>query len=215
VKYDLIFPTVIGVEHDLLESNDLKKVIDQCYDIKNKTQKSENSWLSDRLSPYNTMQTHNIAYDNSFSFLNQTVSEKIHEYAAIQGDMGRYSCPLAWFNVYSSENFQESHNHSFPMAYSAVYYPLAPEGSGPIVIEPPSDPYINETTMDTKSNADLLWTGSTHWKYTPRSNMLIIFRSNLKHYVLPGTNSSDRISFAFNYVIDPVDYLTMFSNYKF
>jgi uncharacterized protein (TIGR02466 family) len=100
-------------------------------------------------------------------------------------------------NIYSKGNYQEPHSH-INVSYSAVYFPKAPAGSGPIVFQ---NPQIYEVGGDSTDNSTQTWT------VIPEDNMLIVFKSNLRHYVLQGNNSKERISIAMNYVIDPNYYL--------
>ena len=194
----LFFPTAVGIEKDILSDEQNKKVIERCYELNQINGKSENTWLSGNDSPENSFSLGNLIQDSQLSFMKEKVYDAVHNFSLAHSDHSKYYCGSSWFNIYKSGNFQESHVHSYPCMYSAVYFPLAPQGSGKLVFEPPHEIYINDDgiTEDNFLNQKLA-------VITPEPKMIVVFKSNLRHFVLPGTNDSDRISIAFNFMVDP------------
>jgi uncharacterized protein (TIGR02466 family) len=152
------------------------------------------------------MTSYDLSLDNNFDFFTDKVTEKIHEYAGKYDDNNNYICTNSWFNIYKKNNYQEPHSH-YNCSYSAVYFPKAPAGSGEIVFQ-------NPNIYEILSSEDSL-VGTSTWKYTPVDGMLVIFKSNLRHYVLHGTNVEDRISIASNYILDPKQYSEMYKKVKY
>jgi len=190
------FPTAIGVCDELLTTDELKIVQDSCETIIKTTPNSLNSnWLSEQQSPFNTMQSCNIVTEKDFSVLCSEVSNKVKEFALHHADNGDYVCDHAWLNSYKYGQFQEPHSHSFPAIYSAVYYPEASETSGRFVIERP----CNVAQIEQNLVGPNPLTDTKRW-FEPKTNMLIVFKSSLNHYVLPNGSADDkRISIAFNF----------------
>jgi len=191
------FPTAIGVCDDLLTVDELEAIQQSCNVVQTSIPNSVNSnWLSDTQSPFNTMNTLNIANDQRFELLCISVLNKVKEFALHHADDGMYLCRHAWLNSYQYGQYQEPHSHSFPAIYSAVYYPEATETSGKFVIESPFTVSQNEQNL-VGSN---LLTDTKRW-FQPKTNMLVVFKSSLNHYVLPNKSPNDkRVSIAFNFL---------------
>jgi uncharacterized protein (TIGR02466 family) len=106
------------------------------------------------------------------------------------------TCTGAWFNVSSSKDYQEFHNHAMSH-FSAVYYVDVPEDSGMLVFhktfsnmfplpKPRSDKFLNNQT----------------YKFVPKNQDLVIFRSDIYHMVTPNNTKDKRISISMNFVLE-------------
>jgi uncharacterized protein (TIGR02466 family) len=203
------FSTVIGVKNNFLPQEKNQMVIDKCYELQNLMPLStHNGWLSQEDSPYNTLKTYNLIFDPSLDFLFDAVNKEVNNFAEYHSDNGKYSCMNAWINIYKGGNFQEPHVHHFPCMYSAVFFPKVPLNSGKIVFGSPFVPVVNESDVFNEENP-LNW--ANRW-ILPEENSLVVFKSSLSHFVLPGHNEDDRISIPFNYILDPEYY---YKKYKF
>jgi len=192
-----LFPTLLGTAVNFLPKELHKNIVLSSLALKDKYSTNNKAWLAGENSPFNTFNTFNVASDENFLPLINLTNEVVHAFAAEYGDQQVYTCSHSWVNIYSKGNYQEPHSH-INVSYSAVYFPKAPAGSGPIVFQ---NPQIYEVGGDSTDNSTQTWT------VIPEDNMLIVFKSNLRHYVLQGNNSKERISIAMNYVIDPTYYL--------
>lgn len=104
-----------------------------------------------------------------------------------------YKISEAWLNAYHNGDFQEPHFHP-GYDFSAVYYVQIPENSSSLVFENPTLGYEMrpiKTSIETELNQTSVY-------YKPIEGQLLIFRSNLRHGVLPHQNEKPRISLAFN-----------------
>lgn len=202
---EFLFPVAIGIEESLLSEEENAKVIDACYDVYSKTTTSENGWLSGSSSPYNTINSYSLLNDDRFSLLIEKISEAVNNFAKVYSDYDDYVCAESWFNIYRGQQFQEPHAHSFPSIFSAVYYPLAPEGSGKIVFQSPHSSVSNEPSLVSDNSLN----HTSHW-YHPSERSLLVFKSDMRHYVLPSKSDGDRISVASNFIIDPQKYYDRF-----
>lgn len=192
---ELLFPTAIGIEENFLEHSDLEYLTNKIYDIKRLYPSSvHNNWLSGEHSPYNTILTHNIVKDENFSFFMNKVNSSLAEYASSYNDMDGLISTRGWVNIYQKGNFQEPHSHA-GSRYSVVFFPKCPEGSGNIVFQ---NPNLDQMIPINTSGPSFLT--ATSFFIKPKENMLLIFKSDLQHYVMPGDNSEDRISIAINYI---------------
>lgn len=195
MEIGLYFPTAIGIKKNLLKNEDLEKILKKTYNIQKKIKSSDNSWLSKERSPYNTIKNFNIVKHHEFFSLTSNVNNEIKNFAKFHNDNCEYFSNHAWINIYNKENFQEPHYHSYPYMYSAIFYLKAPENSGKVVFQSPFYQYVNESFLD-----DNNFINDTYRYFMPEENMLIVFKSFLNHYVLPGQNNEERISIAFNYL---------------
>ncbi len=100
-----------------------------------------------------------------------------------------------WLNVYSSKHSQEIHLHRNSVI-SGIYYVRAPAGSGATLFYSPLSDVMLEppATVPNKLNAKV--TG-----FPPVEGRMILFRSSVRHSVLPGEMTGERITIAFNAVL--------------
>lgn len=206
MEIKMFFPTAVGFDYDVFSDEENQIIVDRCYEINQLNSFNSNTWLSANNSPSNSFALKNLVKDEKLSFMSELIHRRVQEFATLHNDSATYACVNSWFNIYKGGNFQESHTHSYPCMYSAVYYPLAPEGSGEIVFEPPHDIYINDDSIvgDNFLNQKMI-------VVKPKPKMLVFFKSNLRHFVLPGSNIDDRISIAFNFILDPQYYFDKYS----
>ena len=105
-------------------------------------------------------------------------------------------CTEAWFNVSSSKDHQEFHNH--PMShFSAVYYVDVPKDSGALVFE---KTFSNMFPLPKPKSFKFL--NCQIYKFVPENQDLVIFKSNLSHMVSPNNSKYKRISIAMNFILE-------------
>lgn len=100
-----------------------------------------------------------------------------------------------WININLNSKIQFPHSHP-NRAFSAVYYVSAGEDCGDIVFLNPNKVLCQNFSDDCIEDYNQFT--ATHWKITPKDNLLIIFPSWLEHYVQPNNSNVERISIAFN-----------------
>lgn len=99
-----------------------------------------------------------------------------------------------WFNINGPGSYNTTHIHTDSFL-SGVFYIKCPENSGSIIFERQSqDQYV----LGTYSRNNLDKIASTHWKYQPRPQMLIMFPSWIPHSVEINNSDRERISISFN-----------------
>lgn len=201
LKFEHIFYDVVGVQYNFLSKEENNLVLKKCADLESSLEKPM-EWLSAEKSPGSTFKKFNFVRDKSMKFFIDKKTEAVNQFAKYNEDEEKYECVESWFNVYASDNYQEPHSHIFS-TYSSVYFPSAPEGSGEIV-------FVNAKEIELSFNSSKGSSGSSIWKYKPEDNMLLIFRSYLKHYVLHGNNKEKRISIASNFMMPPENYQKRF-----
>ncbi len=121
-----------------------------------------------------------VAFANALKLDVQNQPPRIHE---------------CWFNRYQSNQSQEIHLHKNSV-FSGIYYVQAPPGSGATLFYSPScDVMLDPRALEgTPLNAKV--TG-----FKPQEGRMLLFRSHLRHSVLPGTVADDRVTIAFNAVM--------------
>lgn len=201
LSIEFTFPTVFAFEDNLFSDEENKTITEKCYEISKNVSLEHEGWLSKERSPKNTLKSNNLYNEPDMSFFFDKLNDRIHEFARFNNDNAEYACSHSWFNIYDEANYQEPHAHKI-MTYSAVYFPKVPTGSGKLVF---LNPVINEMGSTVSH-----FPTANEWIYEPREKMLVIFRSNVRHYVLHGSNKEDRISIASNYALSPEYYSKTF-----
>jgi uncharacterized protein (TIGR02466 family) len=93
-----------------------------------------------------------------------------------------------WANLLKSGGHHSGHIHPHSII-SGTFYVEAPKGSGDIRFEDPRLPLM----MAAPPRADTFVT------VQPRSGLLLMWESWLRHEVLPGTGKGERLSISFNF----------------
>ena len=151
-------------------------------------------WLSATLSPDNCYNMSNIAEYLEFIPLVERVTQCVHELAQAHGSHDMYNCTEGWYNIYSSNRYQEYHVHPNAI-FSAVYFMKSDETAQGLHIKRPDMggmlPPKNKT-RDTPYNQEVIIA-------PPQERTVIVFRSYLEHMVPPTTLKNDRITVAMNF----------------
>lgn len=187
------FPTIIGTATNKNHSSIEKKLVEQCYSLKEKVKSGGQHWISK--NTYNTSYTYNIWNDKNFKSLNDWVFEQIKEYSKQLNYVSEYVCDSSWFNIYKKYDYQEKHEHS-PSTFSCIYYLKANPDTC-------AKTWFYSKVIDglePKSNNNMIDTAGTI-NTPPRSGELIIFRSNIEHSVERQETEDERISIAYNFKI--------------
>jgi uncharacterized protein (TIGR02466 family) len=95
-----------------------------------------------------------------------------------------------WINKNNKYNYNKPHNHPGCLV-SGVYYVNVPEDSGDIIFHAPYSDLVSSFMVE-KDFHDL-------YIIKPKTNMLLLFPSWLKHSVEMSKSSKSRLSIAFNY----------------
>ncbi len=190
-KIEMWFPVAVYTEDALMSAEENEKIKQHCLDIQKHTPSGGLEWLG---GTYNTHQTHNLLDDPVIHPLIAATTQHVHKFAKMHNCDGTYETNYAWMNISNKESWQEFHTHNANI-FSAVYYPVAPEGSGRIIFEDPKEPDMFPLKSLTKKNT----LSYSRISYTPTSGTLIIFRAYLRHCVEQGTNVDPRISIAMNF----------------
>lgn len=189
---DYWFP--IGVYRAHYSKNESIKSIIQNY-IPNKIQKIDSNigWPYWRkmhlLNPINPLRLN----CPEMLQLSTWIEDETNYFAKHFNSSEKYGISEAWLNTYYEGDFQEPHFHP-GYDFSAVYYIQTPESSGSLVFE---NPTLGYEMRPIKSNIETQL-NQTSVYYKPIEGQLLIFRSNLRHGVLPHQNEKPRISLAFN-----------------
>ena len=131
---------------------------------------------------------------NQQNFMSPIISEMKKHIGEIYNSMsvrGSGDIINYWFNVNQKHDYNISHSH--PGSYfSAVLYLKTPKNSGNIVFQRPDN--LRETILFNTPNEH----NFGDYQITPQKNMLVIFPSQLYHYVARNNSNKKRISISFN-----------------
>lgn len=127
-------------------------------------------------------------FDSNFESLKQ-LQESIKQYTNQGMKEGQFEWRFSRimrgrFNMTRQSEWDSPHIHVGPQLV-AVYYWQVPENSGKLVLVAPSFAGGLTTTNDDNKGA------RTHYTITPKKGLLVLFPSDLVHFVLP--NETDRI----------------------
>ena len=151
-------------------------------------------WLSGTASPDNCYNLSNIAEYLEFHPLIDRVTQCVQDLARAHGSDDAYECTEGWYNIYSSNKYQEYHVHPNSI-FSAVYFMKSDDTAQGLHIKRPDHggmlPPKNKK-RDTPFNQEVIIA-------PPQERTVIIFRSYLEHMVPPTTLKNDRITVAMNF----------------
>jgi uncharacterized protein (TIGR02466 family) len=131
----------------------------------------------------------------SFQQLQKYIFQNTKAFALALGyDVNAYPLRISdiWYNIYRPGDWQEAHIHTNNVI-SGIYYVAAPEKCGDLIVHSPYseqmiDPPQTEATIYNSASA------AVH----PRTGLMVLFRSCMKHSVKINRANKARISIAFN-----------------
>lgn len=119
-------------------------------------------------------------------------SEAFAKSMELDTDKHPLKCNECWLNVYTEGHAQDVHLHGNSVI-SGIYYPKAPPGSGPLLIHSP----FNDVMLDPPTR-ELNALNIKVMAIKPKAGKMVLFRSFVKHSVMPTRCKEERISIAFN-----------------
>tara|TARA_Y100000994_G_scaffold101457_1_gene83510 strand:- start:177 stop:788 length:612 start_codon:yes stop_codon:yes gene_type:complete len=189
------FPIGLYAQPDVLtpEENDI--LISKVYKLRTVFGAGNTQdWLSGTRSPDNCYKQSNIAEYLEFKPLVERITQCVHELAREHGSDDDYFCTEGWYNIYSSNRYQEYHVHPNSI-FSAVYFMKSGDDSQGLHIKRPDYggmlPPKNKK-RDTPFNQEVIIA-------PPQERTVIIFRSYLEHCVPPSNLKTDRVTVALNF----------------
>lgn len=193
---DYWFPTGI-YRNNFIDNESVKSVVSNY--IQEKYQQTDNK-DTDIAWPYWAKMQGNILDPFQIASpvmdrLKDWIEQETNEFAKSFNSDDHYSIDQSWINIYDKEDFQETHYH-LGFDFSAVYYVSIPQNSGNLIFENPLLQF-NMRPIRSKTECEL---NSTSVIYKPIEGQLLIFRSNLRHGVLPHKSDIPRISIAVNLI---------------
>lgn len=192
---DYWFPTGIYKSkyqyHDIIKSKVLKRVSERPRPINLPEPRGWPYWQKMHRSLIDPFQL----VDSELLDFKYWIEQETNNFSKSFNSESIYRIDQSWINVYEKGDFQETHYH-LGFDFSAVYFVSSPENSGRLIFESPLLP-INMRPIKTQIETEL---NSTSVSYEPLEGYLLIFRSNLRHGVLPHYNKEPRISIAVNLI---------------
>jgi uncharacterized protein (TIGR02466 family) len=100
-----------------------------------------------------------------------------------------------WVNLLRGSGHHAAHIHPHSIVSGSLYVE-APKGAGPIRFEDPRLPLMMAAPARRKDALEQL---QPFVSVEPRSGLLLLWESWLRHEVLPGTGRGERLSISFNF----------------
>ena len=135
--------------------------------------------------------------DPAFAELKKILDRHAAKFAGeLAFDLGRKPrLDSLWVNLMKPGGHHTAHIHPHSIL-SGTFYVEAPEGSGPIRFEDPRLPMMMAAPVRREDAPEEL---RNFVSIEPRSGLLLMWESWLRHEVLPGTAKADRLSISFNF----------------
>lgn len=187
------FPIAVYSASEVISEESNRSLIDKVYEFENKFPSGGEDWEG---NTYTTHDRHNLVKEDGFQGLIEVITEHVNLFAKAHNSNAVFKANTGWANIAKKGAYQEFHYHANSI-FSAVYYPIVPENSGKIVFENPILDMYPIPKIKDRNELSYMQVG-----YTPKARDLIIFRSYMRHLVKSGTNSTDRMSIAFNFLED-------------
>ena len=135
--------------------------------------------------------------DPAFAELKKILDRHAAKFAGeLAFDLGRKPrLDSLWVNLMKPGGHHTAHIHPHSIL-SGTFYVEAPGGSGPIRFEDPRLPMMMAAPVRREDAPEEL---RNFVSIRPRSGLLLMWESWLRHEVLPGTARADRLSISFNF----------------
>jgi uncharacterized protein (TIGR02466 family) len=182
-----IFTSVLVVEHLELNNNILK---DMCID-------KIHQYGGDNQYNFNTNEMKNVDCLVSLRKSIQAVLNVVHNELGFSGDLCQ-EVESMWTTLNNSERTSAAHIH-YSKCLSGVYYVSASEDCGNIEFFNPN--LSLQYVIPPESIGNINAFNSQTWSLKPSTGTLIIFPSWLLHYVMLNKSGVDRVSIAFDTVL--------------
>jgi uncharacterized protein (TIGR02466 family) len=193
-RLQMLFPTVVQVSQ-IEGSEELnRRLLAAVYAIRAAEPNSKpDSWSC---NVYTTIgNPRHFLERNEFGDFDAIARSKVHSFAlALKFDIEKHPPKIneCWVNVYGRTHSQEIHLHQNSVL-SGIYYVKAPPGSSPTLFYSPMSDVMLEppATERTPLNNSIVGFDAVEGR-------MIMFRSSLRHSVLPSAIDEDRVTIAFN-----------------
>ena len=187
------FPSIIGADVNKNHDKIQQKIVERCYDLKNKVNSGGDNWISS--DTYNTLGKYDLFSDYKFLSINDYVINRVKNYCEqlqFQKDFLDYKPVSSWFNIYQKGDYQEYHHHAHSVL-SVVYFLKVGKN--------PANIYFKSPHLDMISPRYENYKPETYERvnFKPQPGMILIFRSHLEHSVEKQIDNEDRISIAYNF----------------
>ena len=198
MRFDHLFPSIIGVSKYGDHSKQEKKVVNHLKKISKSVKSGGGNWVAK--NTYNTINTYDILNDDVLKPINQFVFNSVKNYVnVLEVSYNNRDYDLTaidgWFNIYNKGDYQEYHNHS-ENTISAIYFLKSDEEkSARVWFESYRPDRVNELKSDT--NLDL----QHRITYKAIPGTLLIFDSSQRHSV-EQEQIGNRISLAYNFNVE-------------
>ena len=189
------FPTVLQASEveDAPELN--RRLVDAIHEVRSELPCAKpDTWSCDLYTTFAHPQSLELLARDPFSVLAPTILRETTEFGrALAMKVEKYPPRITdfWVNVLGTGHAQDVHRHPNSII-SGVYYVQVPEGAGDLVLHSPAD---DELTPPFEGTNDL---NVIAYRWKPAAGQMIVFRSWLRHSVMPNRSTDERISVAFD-----------------
>jgi uncharacterized protein (TIGR02466 family) len=189
-----IFPTTIQISNIANSAALNQKLCNSAYEmLKTQPNTKPASWACNL---YTTILSgHSLTDIEPFSELKKIIFDEVTKYAReLRFDIVNHPPRLneCWLNIYGKGHSQDVHCHPNHV-FSGIYYPKAPKGCGQLIFHSHLGEMMLEPPVTENTGLNI-----PQFMVQPESGLMVIFRSWLRHSVLPTEIEDDRISIAFN-----------------
>ena len=192
----LLFPTVVQAAEIENPDEVNGKLLDALEKIRSIEQSSKpQAWACNL---YTTIGNPKLVLEHqAFQPLLQIFEQQISYYAKAHGFVtdARPHITECWINAYGPGDAQEIHLHKNSVL-SGIYYVTAPPGSGVTLFYSPWADVMLTPEVAEGNNLNASATG-----FEPIPGRVLLFRSSVRHSVLPGNFHGERVTISFNAMV--------------
>tara|TARA_B100000925_G_C21979040_1_gene461427 strand:+ start:1046 stop:1636 length:591 start_codon:yes stop_codon:yes gene_type:complete len=180
-----LFPTTI-MRYDLTKHPHYSRMLD----IVNKTKTEWHAIMKNSESTYNESTPNRWLDKMGLEPIKATLEDCIQDYCLEYG-LPQLAIGNSWMNRVGKGGAVKSHRHEVSVL-SGAFYPIADEGSTPLIFKSPLHPYkmYEYTAQETMYNATLMETPC-------EQGTLVLFPSWLEHYT-EDNETDNRVTISFN-----------------
>ena len=189
------FPTVMQVS-EIEKSSDLnRRLVTAVHDVRSNIPNAKpEMWSCDLYTTFAYPQSLGLLKREPFSDLEPIILREATRFGhelSLQIETYPPRVTDFWVNIFGKGHAQDVHRHPNSII-SGIYYVQAPEDAGSLVLHAPAD----DELMPPVERSNPLNSGTQLWQ--PVAGQMLLFRSWLRHSVMPNRSDEERISVAFD-----------------
>ncbi len=191
----LFFPTVLQVS-EIEDAPDLnRRLVDAVNEVRSELPCAKpEAWSCDLYTTFAHPRSLELLARNPFSELAPAILREATRFGReLELHVEKHPPRITdfWVNVFGTGHAQDVHRHPNSII-SGIYYVQVPADAGDLILHTPAD----DELMPPTKRSNQLNAATQRWK--PTAGQMLLFRSWVRHSVMPNRSAEERISVAFD-----------------